>query len=96
MMCKVFFFLLKKLASACLLLCWTFSEITSGFQSHNGQPYLHFGRGIHDRLHEIIFIFFVTHLPVYISNIVPGQFPHLCVSEELGYSDHLMSLRLIH
>ena len=56
-------------------LFWTSGDVSSGFQSQSGQPYSHFGGGIHTSG--------VTHFPVYNASIAAGHFPYMRVSAEL-------------
>ena len=61
----------------------TSGNVSSGFQSQSGQPYLH--------LVEVYMIYvpwdspLVWHLlPVYMASIAAGHFPHMCASAEIG------------
>ena len=61
----------------------TSGDVCSVFQSQSGQPYSHFGRGVHD-VHSLRFTSGVTPLLVYMASIAASHLPHMPVSAEVN------------
>ena len=61
------------------------SNVSSGFQSQGGQPYLHFGGGVHD-ICSLRFTSGATPLQVYIASIAASRLPHMAVRRANHFS----------